>query len=88
MHFNNYIIIRDCDGLHCYGYKDSEINRLFRNASQIICFADCSEMVIDQIVVNNTPVEYVGWQPNMLFEYCNIETGEIVWSNSYLNWEH
>lgn len=89
MGFDNYIVIRDeNDRLCCYVFKRTETYHLFRCVSEAICFSDCTLLEVEEIVFNGKHVEYVGWQPNMLFEYCDIETGEIVWSNSYPNWEH
>jgi hypothetical protein len=33
-------------------------------------------------------LEYLGWQPDMLFEFCDKETREIVYSANFPMWDH
>lgn len=71
-------------------YEDSPeaANTLLREAAQMICFADCSDEIVESIVIQGWKIDYVGWQPDMLFEFRNQETGEIIWSESFPQWEH
>ena len=71
-----------------YGDSPKAADILLREAAQMICFADCSDEIVESIVVQGWKIEYVGWQPNMLFEFRNQETGEIIWSESFPQWEH
>ena len=61
---------------------------LLRHAAEMICFGDCSDEIVEAIVVQGWKVEYVGWQPNMLFEFRDQVTGEIIWSEYFPKWEH
>ena len=63
-------------------------NDLLRAASEMICFSDCSDEIVEAIVIQGWKVEYVGWQPNMLFEFRDQESGEIIWSCRFPQWDH
>ena len=60
----------------------------FRTVANRIVFSDCSYDEITEIVADGRPVEYVGWQPGMLVEFRDTETGEIVFSESFPQWDH
>jgi len=51
-------------------------------------FNDCGGYDVVEVVVDGRRVEYVGWQPGMLFEFVDCETDEIVWSASFPEWDH
>lgn len=51
-------------------------------------FSDCGGYDVLEVVVDGRRVEYVGWQPGMLYEFADCETGEIVWSASFPEWDH
>lgn len=63
-------------------------NDLLRAASEMICFSDCSDEIVEAIVVQGWKLEYIGWQPGMLFEFRDQESGEIVWSCRFPQWDH
>ena len=41
-----------------------------------------------QIMCGGRLLEYLGWQPDMLFEFCDKETREIVYSANFPMWDH
>ncbi len=51
-------------------------------------FSDCGGYDVVEVVVDGRRVEYVGWQPGMLYEFADCETGEIVWSMHFPEWNH
>ena len=51
-------------------------------------FSDCGGYDVVEVVVDGRRVEYVGWQPGMLYEFADCETGEIVWSRHFPEWNH
>ena len=51
-------------------------------------FSDCGGYDVVEVVVDGRRVEYVGWQPGMLYEFADCETGEIVWSRHFPEWDH
>lgn len=65
------------------------IDEMFCSISKIYCFDDCDDTyeIID-IFYNGFRVEYVGWQPEMHFEYRIVGTREVVWEGWFPNWEH
>jgi hypothetical protein len=71
-----------------YGDEPESIAQLFRHAAEMICFADCSDEIVESIVVRGHKAEYVGWQPNMLFEFRLQETGETAFCGCFPQWDH
>lgn len=74
-----------------YEYFDDspeQADALLRMAAEMICFSDCSDEIVEAIVIQGWKIEYVGWQPNMLFEFIDQESGEIIWSDTFPGWEH
>ena len=69
-------------------FADDQGNEMMRKVSQIICFSDCSDEHVTKIVYRGREVEYAGWKPGMVYEFCDVETGEIVWSCSFPHWDH
>lgn len=59
------------------------------NAAKIICYGDCNGAELKRLVCRGYELEYVGWQPNMLFEFRQKGThDEACWSEYYPEWEH
>lgn len=70
-------------------FEKGDIMGLCSFASKIYAFDDIDDTyTIEHIVCDGQELEYVGWQPGMLFEFRNIATGEIVYSNEFPNWDH
>lgn len=67
---------------------EAEPGYVLHRASNMICFDDCTDIRVDKIVVLGREVEYVGWQPGMLYEFRDVESGEIVFSRYYEQWDH
>ena len=55
---------------------------MMRKVCQTICFSDCSEECVDKIVYRGKELEYVGWQPDMVF------TKEVAWEGCFSDWSH
>jgi hypothetical protein len=53
-----------------------------------IAFSDCGGYDVQEIVIDGRPVEYIGWQPGMRYEFADCETKEIIWSASFPEWDH
>lgn len=71
-----------------YADDPRSADRQLRDAAKMICFSDCSDEIVEDIVIQGYKVEYVGWQSDMLFEFRDQESGEIIWSESFPQWEH
>lgn len=71
-------------------YSDSmeDADKALYDASNMICFGDCSGVSVKRIVICGHEVEYAGWQPGMLYEFIDKETKETIWSCSFPRWDH
>ena len=88
---NTYIklVERDTGDVVMKYFEKGDIGTLCYNASQIYAWSDCDyTYYIDEIVCDGRKLEYVGWQPCMLFEYRDVESGEIVASAEHWEWDH
>ena len=62
--------------------------RMFYNLSKIYSFNDCNDIVVvTEIVYDNEPVYFVGWQPGMLCEYVE-GNHKTIYSQSFPEWDH
>lgn len=94
----SYYVIETCDAecqwLTCTvnrpaEYTDNQYRALFFwRMAERVAFSDCCDDCLDEIVFDGERVEYVGWQPGMLIEFRSCETGEIVYSNTFPQWDH
>ena len=87
---NTYIKLRDRNtGEIGYRYfEQGDIGTLCYKASQFYAWADCDDTYeIVEIMCDGRKLEYVGWQPGMLFEFVN-EDGDVVYSASFECWDH
>lgn len=92
----SYYVTEDSDGQYItrsVGYPgdltpDQYKRYFFRKLAEFVAFDDCHDERLDEIVYDGEPCEYVGWQPGMLIEFRSIETGEIVYSGSFPEWDH
>lgn len=70
------------------GLTDEEFaNKFFIVVSKQICFSDCGGYEVTRIVYKGQIVNYVGWQPDMVYEY-QYSNGETVWEGSFPHWDH
>ena len=70
-------------------FEKGDVGALYYKASQFYAWADCDDTYrIDEIMCDGHELEYVGWQPCMLFEFKDLVTGEIVCSANHMQWEH
>jgi hypothetical protein len=88
---NTYIKLRDREtGEFEYRYfEKGDVGALCYKASQYYAWSDCDDTYeIVEIMCDGRELEYVGWQPGMLFEYRDVESGEIVASAEHWEWDH
>lgn len=69
-------------------HHERERRHFFWEVAYRIAFSDCSDESIDEIVWDGRPVHYTGWQPGMTIEFADDETGEIVYSGCFPEWDH
>lgn len=88
---NTYIKLRDRDTgeFEYHHFEKGDIGALCYKASQFYAWADCDDTYeIVEIMCDGRKLEYVGWQEGMLFEYRDVESGEIVASAEHWEWDH
>lgn len=84
---NTYFAYHDEDNnLHTVSKRNWDVNEFFREVSRKIAFGDLDCTEVDVICLNGRKVEYVGWQPNMLFTYKI--NGMVFWEASFPEWDH
>lgn len=69
-------------------FEKGDVGALCYKASQIYAWHDCDDTYdIVEIMCDGRELYYVGWQPDMLFEFES-EDGGIVYSANHMQWEH
>ena len=63
-------------------------NAMMNQVSKTICFSDCTDERITKIVYKGREVEYTGWEPGMVMNFKNKNTGEFVWGCCHPEWDH
>ena len=70
-------------------FENGDVGALCYKASQFYAWSDCDDTYrIEEIMCDGHELEYVGWQPCMLFEFKDLITGEIVYSAEHMQWDH
>ena len=70
-------------------FERGDVGALCYKASQFYAWDDCDDTYrIEEIICDGRELEYVGWQPCMLFEFKDLVTGEIVYSAEHMQWDH
>lgn len=70
-------------------FVDGDVDAICFYASKMYCFSDYDDAYeIEQIICAGHELHYLGWQPGMVFEFMDRETGEIVYCNQFEHWDH
>ena len=81
-------VVRSGDEFYIVSPNDSKgINAWFAELAHTLAFSDCSDEKVILIIYEGKEIHYVGWQPDMLYEFTD-EAGNIIWSNSFPQWDH
>lgn len=72
---------------HDYSAFYNDIDSMFTMISQIICFSDCTDEEVVEIMWKGVPVHYVGWRPDMYFRFED-KIGNLVWDGYFPRWDH
>lgn len=59
----------------------------FTNVSKKIAYDDCNDERVHRIYYKGREVFYAGWQPNMKYEYKDLN-GNTVWVGEFPEWDH
>lgn len=87
---NTYIKLRcrETGEIEYRYFENGDVGALCYKASQFYAWADCDDTYeIVEIMCDGRELEYVGWQPGMLFEFES-EDGGIVYSAKFPEWDH
>lgn len=87
---NTYIdlVERETGKAHKKYFSEGDYG-VFREASQIECFADLDDTYeVKQVVFEGRAAEYCGWMPGMHFVWKYKDTKEIAYENWFENWDH
>lgn len=84
----NYIeyLEGDCLNVRVFSASASE-DTVFTAAARMLCFADCTDIDVERIIVNGKLYSYAGWQPRMYFAFLD-EKGEVYWDAFFPEWDH
>ena len=83
---NTYYVVRSNNSIYTVT-PSKGINQGFAELAHTLAFSDCSDEEVILIIYEGKEVHYVGWQPDMLYEFAD-EAGNIIWSNSFPQWDH
>ena len=76
------------DTVCVHGYSsDVSMCKFFSEVSQVICFGDCSDEDVIEIVWQGQRVHYCGWEPGMVYRYVD-EKNKEVWCGRFPEWDH
>ena len=83
---NTYYVVRSNDSIYTVT-PATGISQWFAELAHTLAFSDCSDEEVILIIYEGKEIHYVGWQPDMLYEFAD-EAGNIIWSNSFPQWDH
>ena len=83
---NTYYVVRSNDSIYTVT-PSKGINQWFAELAHTLAFSDCSDEEVILIIYEGKEIHYVGWQPDMLYEFAD-EAGNIIYSNSFPQWDH
>lgn len=89
-YWNAYILRDHEDGeIIVKAFTNEESEQMMCDVSKHICFSDCDDTFeVIKIIYHGREVEYVGWQPGMLYEYRYVETRDSAWARKFEHWDH
>lgn len=81
-------VVRSGDEFYIVSPDESKgIDAWFTELAHALAFSDCSDEEVILIIYEGKEIHYVGWQPDMLYTFAD-EAGNIIWSNSFPQWDH
>ena len=85
---NTFIIYESHEGItEVMAFEPIDMDKFFHRISKHYAFSDITMEYIKTIFWRGKEVEYVGWQPNMRFEYKDLN-GKTVWVGDFPEWNH
>lgn len=88
-----YVRLRDREtgeiSVRHFDEDEDGLNALCTFVSKIYCFNDCDDTYeIEEIIYRNRAIRYMGWKPNMEFEFRYSDIDEVVWEGCFPDWDH
>lgn len=93
MRARNYYVWRNEDEpeeFYVKSYHSKDIDKMMTEIAKFYAFSDCmdGDQTIDEICMNGRHVYYAGWRSDMTYRFIDATTGEVVWENSFPQWDH
>ena len=93
MRARNYYVYRfedEPEEFYVKSFHSSEIDKMMKKVSEFYAFSDCmdGDQTIDEICMNGRQVRYAGWEPDMVYTFIDVKTGEVVWQAAFPEWDH
>ena len=88
---NTYIKLRERETgeITMRYFEKGAVDALCYKAAQFYAWSDCDDTYeIVEIVCDGHELRYVGWQPDMLYEFKDLTDGRIVYSAEFPEWDH
>lgn len=88
--YETLFIVRTAAGNHYAVVPDAGkhgVNIWFNRLARTIAFDDCSGEYVIFIMHEGKEIHYTGWKPGMTYEFADSENN-IIWSNSFPEWDH
>lgn len=76
------------EGVQVFLHFYNGLNEMLRAVSKMYAFDDCEPVEIVSIKAEGRELAYCGWMPGMEYNYYDKETGEIVWTEYFPEWDH
>lgn len=68
-------------------YTKAEAEIMMRRICKVLAFSDCTDEHIGKIVYRGREVEYIGWQPGMVYEFAD-SNGVVRYSAAFPEYDH
>lgn len=89
IHENYFTYLLNCGDYYERRYVQFDTPaEMFENAARCIAFDDLSDDVFESCYVDGNEYLYAGWQPGMVYEFIDEETGKVVYSTCHPEWDH
>jgi hypothetical protein len=86
---NTFIIVRNSEETYVSTYDDSiDMDKFFYEVSKRIAFSDCADETVLFICWRGHEIEYFGWQPNMRYEFIDLNDCKVIWVGDFPEWDH
>lgn len=82
-----FFVVEYEDGIYIRGLDEGSYDQWFTQLAKTIAFDDCSGERVLYIMYKGKELHYTGWKPGMLYEFAD-KKGNIIWSNSFPEWDH